>query len=509
MDIKLVIFDLDGTLLYTIKDINIALNYALKGNNLEEVSVEECLYMVGSGVDHLIKKAIKDNSSFFDKVKADYINYYKEHNMIHTNPYQGIMHLLKTLKQAGIKLAVLSNKPQADSEAVINHYFNGLFDYVAGSKDGVKLKPDKEATNQVLDYFKIDKDNVLYLGDSDIDLLTAKNASLLMGACLWGYRKKCELNGADLFFNSAKEVENYIVNNNHLLVNGAIIYNKPKGITSQDALIDIKHELTRNGLVIEKIGHAGTLDPLATGVLIVLLNEATKLSNYILAEDKEYITTCKLGIKTDTYDIDGKVVDKKAVNVTNKLLDETLESFLGEQLQVPPMYSAIKVDGKKSYDLARNNKEIEIDARKINILSIERLSDINEEFEFKFKTKVSKGTYIRSLCNDLGIRLNSYGIVKELFRTKSGKFSVEEAFSIDDIKNNNYKIIEMIDLIDLEKIEVDNYIYNKVIDGKMLKKDELNYPNDNEVALIHNNKLLAIYYYDENMDRYKARRVWN
>ena len=508
MDIKLVIFDLDGTLLYTIKDINIALNYALNNSDLGEVGIEDTLYMVGMGVDELINKAIKGQDSYFDKVKEDYINYYKDHNMIHTNPYQGIMHLLKTLKQAGIKLAVLSNKPQNDTNKVINHYFGDLFDLVVGSKTGIKLKPDIEATAQVLDYFKIYKENILYLGDSNIDIMTAKNANLLMGACLWGYRKKSELDGADLYFNSAKEVENYIINNNHLLINGAIIYDKPKGVTSQDALLDVKHELASLGMIVEKIGHAGTLDPLATGVLVVLINGATKLSNYILAEDKEYIVKCRLGIKTDTYDIDGTILDTKEVSVDEKALDEALNSFKGCQKQIPPMYSAIKVDGKKLYDLARCGKQIEIDARDINIKEIERLSNLNDN-EFSLRTLVSKGTYIRSICNDLGLKLNTYGIVKDLRRTKSGKFSVDEAYNLDDIKNNNFKIINMVDLIDLEKININEAIYKKVIDGKMLKKDELNYPKDNDIALIYLDKLVAIYVYDENMDRYKAKRVWN
>ena len=508
MYIKLVIFDLDGTLLYTIKDITIALNYALKKNGLDEVSIDEAKYMVGSGVDVLIQKAVKERIELFDNVKEDYSSFYKEHNMIQTNPYQGIMHLLKMLKLVGIKIAVLSNKPQNDTENVINHYFGDLFDLVVGSKPGFKLKPELEATAQVIDYFKIDKENILYLGDSNIDVMTAKNANLLMGACLWGYRKKAELDGADLYFNSAKEVENYIIKNNNLLINGAIIYDKPKGISSQDAILDVKHELASMGMIVEKIGHAGTLDPLATGVLVVLLNDATKLSNYILAEDKEYIVNCKLGVKTDTYDIDGTILDTKDVNISNEELDEALNSFKGCQKQIPPMYSAIKVDGKKLYDLARCGKEIEVDARNIDIKEIERLTDLNNN-EFKFRTKVSKGTYIRSLCNDLGIKLNTYGIVSDLRRTKSGRFSVDDSCSLDDIKNNKFKIINMLDLIDLEKININEAIYKKVIDGKMLKKDELNHPKNNDIALIYLDKLIAIYVYDENMDRYKAKRVWN
>ena len=509
MYIKLVIFDLDGTLLYTIKDITIALNYALKKNGLDEVSIDEAKYMVGSGVDVLIQKAVKEEKILFDNVKEDYSLFYKDHNMIQTNPYQGIMHLLKMLKQTGIKIAVLSNKPDNDTKNVVKYYFGNLFDYVLGSKENLRLKPESDGINVILDHFKIAKENTIYLGDSNIDVLTAQNANLFMGACLWGYRKRSELDGASIFFNSAKEVENYIIKNNNLLANGAIIYDKPKGISSQEALIEVKHALTNNGMVVEKIGHAGTLDPLATGVLVVLLNDGTKLSNYILAEDKEYIVNCKLGIKTDTYDIDGSILDTKKVSVDEKILDATLKSFLGKQKQVPPMYSAIKVDGKKLYDLARSGKTVDFEARDIEVFNIERVTNIDQNNEFSFKTKVSKGTYIRSLCYDLGLKLNTYGIVSELRRTKSGRFSVDNAYKLDDIKNNNFNIIKMVDLIDLEKININETIYKKVIDGKMLKKDELNHPKNSDVALIYLDKLIAIYVYDENMDRYKAKRVWN
>ena len=177
MYIKLVIFDLDGTLLYTIKDITFALNYALKKNGLDEVSIDEAKYMVGSGVDVLIQKAVKEEKKLFDNVKEDYSLFYKDHNMIQTNPYQGIMHLLKMLKQTGIKIAVLSNKPDNDTKNVVKYYFGDLFDYVLGSKENLRLKPESDGINVILDHFKIAKENTIYLGDSNIDVLTAKNAN--------------------------------------------------------------------------------------------------------------------------------------------------------------------------------------------------------------------------------------------------------------------------------------------------------------------------------------------
>ena len=508
-NIKLVIFDLDGTLLYTIKDIHIALNYALNNNGLDSVSLDEAKYMVGRGVNHLIDEAIKGKSEYFNQVKSDYICFYKTHNMVNTNPYQGIMHLLKLVKQAGIKLACLSNKPDGDTKAVINHYFNGLFDYVVGSKDNVPLKPNIIAANTILEYFKIDKSNVLYLGDSEIDVLTANNASLAMGACLWGYRTKQELNGADYFFNSSKEVENFILKNNDLIKSGAIIYDKPVGISSQDAILDIKHQLINNGWIIEKIGHAGTLDPFASGVLVVLINEATKLSNYLTCHDKVYEGCCKLGIKTDTYDIDGKVLKEARCSVSEEDIDRVLHTFLGKQKQVPPMYSAIKVDGKKLYDLARKGVSLDLEARDIEVYSLKRLSGLNEDNSFIFEASVSKGTYIRSLCNEIGEKLNTYGACMNLRRIKSGSFDINQAVSIDDIKKGKFKLISLEEAIDFKKIIISEDTYKKMLDGKAITRQELGDPSENIVSLIYLNKLVAIYYFDDTINRYRAKRVWN
>ena len=506
--IKLVIFDLDGTLLYTIKDITVALNYALGKHNLEEVSIDDALYMVGNGTKGLISKAIKGNDALYEAVRSDYKDYYLKHNNVYTNPYQGIMHLLKMLKAAKVKLAVLSNKTHQNTVDIINYYFPNYFDYVLGSKDNIRLKPEVDGVNEVINYFNIDKDNILYLGDSEVDVTTARNANLLMGACLWGYRTKDELAGANLFFNSPKEIENYVLKNNDLLVNGAIILDKPEGITSQDALIKVKHLLQDKGILVERIGHAGTLDPLASGVLVVLLNEATKLSNYILSEDKEYMCVCKLGIETDTYDLDGKVIKRSKRHVSLSQIDEVLASFKGKQKQVPPAYSAIKLNGKKAYDLARTGKPVELDARDIEVYNIYRTSGISNQQEFEFVVEASKGTYIRSICHDLGLKLSTFGTVKSLRRIKSGSFNIIKAYTLDDIESGNFQIIDMVSLINLKKININKDIYDKVMNGKKLARFELDNTDEAEVALVYLDKLVAIYYYDENMDRYKARRVW-
>ena len=505
--IKLVIFDLDGTLLYTIKDITVALNYALKKSNLQEVTIEEAKYMVGSGVDNLIKKAISDNLANLNQVKSDYQDYYINHNHIYTNCYQGIMHLVKVLKQANIKLAVLSNKPDEDTKQIIKFYFNDLFDLVVGARSEVKLKPDSEQVEYILDYFKVAKEETLYLGDSEIDVATAKNAIVNIGACLWGYRKKEELQGANIYFNSPKEIENYCLRQNNLLVNGAIILDKASGISSQDAILEVKHKLARQGMIIEKIGHAGTLDPLASGVLVVLINEATKLSNYLLNHDKEYTCTCKLGIDTDTYDIEGSIVNTSNKIITSEELDLAIASFKGKQAQVPPNYSAIKIDGKKAYDLARSGKDVNLTSRDITIYDIHRTTDLVNN-EFSFDCCVSKGTYIRSICHDLGIKLGSFGTVKALTRVSSGPFSLDSAYTTKDIENGNYEIIKMEELLDLKKVFINYDLYKKISDGKALTKLELGYEMALDVALIYEDKLVAIYYYDENTNRYKARRVW-
>ena len=216
-------------------------------------------------------------------------------------------------------------------------------------------------------------------------------------------------------------------------MDGVILINKEKGCTSHDVVSKVKH------LLNEKVGHTGTLDPNATGLLPILVGQGTKLSYYLINHDKKYEVTLKLGIKTDTADAEGKTIVEQ--NVDKAMLDKAeiekvLSSFVGKQKQVPPMYSAIKVNGKKLYEYARKNINVEIQPREIEIYTIE-LNEINEEkHEIKFVVECSKGTYIRSLCEDIAEKLGTVGYMKELNRTKVGMFDMKDSIKIEELEEN-------------------------------------------------------------------------
>lgn len=256
-------------------------------------------------------------------------------------------------------------------------------------------------------------------------------------------------------------------------LNGIIIINKPKNHTSHDVVAKVKKILN-----VKKVGHTGTLDPNATGVLPLLVNQGTKLSKYLIEHDKEYEVTLKLGIKTDSLDGEGNIIDKQNVE-WDKLQDveDVLNSFIGKQEQIPPMYSAIKVNGKKLYEYARRGESIEIKPRNIEIYEI-YLQKVEKEInEIKFKVSCSKGTYIRTLCEDIAKKLGTIGYMKELNRTKVGIFNIENSLSIEDIEsfqeNIEEKIITMQQLfgkypiINLQKSELEKFLNGVKINIKL------------------------------------------
>ena len=223
-------------------------------------------------------------------------------------------------------------------------------------------------------------------------------------------------------------------------LNGIIVINKPKDYTSHDVVAKVKRILN-----IKKVGHTGTLDPNATGVLPLLLNQGTKLSKYLIEHDKDYEVTLKLGIKTDTLDGEGNIIEKQEV-IWNNLndIEKVLNSFIGKQEQIPPIYSAIKVNGKKLYEYARNGQTVEIKPRKIEIYKIELQKVDKKQNEINFKVSCSKGTYIRSLCENIAVKLGTIGYMKELNRTKVGRFNIENSITIEELENNKEDIEEKI-----------------------------------------------------------------
>ena len=215
-------------------------------------------------------------------------------------------------------------------------------------------------------------------------------------------------------------------------MDGIIVINKEKDYTSHDVVAKLKKKLN-----ISKVGHTGTLDPNATGVLPILIGKGTKFSKYLINHDKTYKAQIELGKKTDTADVEGNVIEEKPVDTEyiKQNLVQVLESFVGKQEQVPPMYSAIKKNGKKLYEYARKGEKIEVEPRKIEIYKIELVKYNKKNIDFI--VSCSKGTYIRSLCEDIAEKLNTVGYMKNLERLQVGEFNIEKSVLIDDVNIEN------------------------------------------------------------------------
>lgn len=281
-------------------------------------------------------------------------------------------------------------------------------------------------------------------------------------------------------------------------MHGIIVVDKEYGVTSRDVVNEIEHIFKT-----KKVGHTGTLDPIATGVLVVTVGKYTKLNELLTSTYKEYIATMKLGITTDTFDTEGKVLTENKVNLSKEEIINAVNSFKGEYEQVVPIYSSVKVNGKKLYEYARDNIEIELPKRKVDIKEIEVLS-IDDE-KVIFKTLVSKGTYIRSLINDIGLKLQCGAIMTDLRRTKQGIFKIENAYKLEDIKNGNFKFENVIKSLNLPTFEVDDYLLGKIKNGSILE----NRYDKNVIMFTKDNEPIAIYKkYDKDEKRLKPWKMF-
>lgn len=275
--------------------------------------------------------------------------------------------------------------------------------------------------------------------------------------------------------------------------NGILMVNKPSGITSRDVV-----NIVGKTLNTKKVGHTGTLDPMATGVLVLCLGNALKVCELITANDKEYIAKVILGIETETLDTTSPIINTKKTNITKEEIEKVLNSFKGSYLQEVPKYSAVKINGKKLYEYAREGKEIELSKKMVTIYDIQLISDItyyNDTTSFYIKTTVSKGTYIRSLIRDIGYKLNTYGCMDSLERTRQGIFNIDNSYTLEEIKNNNYKLLSIEkSLPNIPLVEVDNKTLFKIRNGVKLKKFFTG-----DMAIIKDkNKVVAIYKNDLN-----------
>lgn len=262
---------------------------------------------------------------------------------------------------------------------------------------------------------------------------------------------------------------------------GAIIVNKAPDMTSRDVINILNKKFNT-----KSIGHTGTLDPIAEGVLVCLIGKYTKLTDILINHDKEYIASFKLGILTDTLDITGKILKEEKINLTKEEIQKTILSFKGTYNQEVPIYSAVKINGKKLYEYARNNEEITLPKREVNIYDIELLNIDNDIITIK--TKVSKGTYIRSLIRDIGLKLNTNATMTKLIRTKLDKFTIEESYTLEDIQNDNYKLLSLEDLINLDIININEEMLFKIKNGQII-----DYQTNKYILYKYNNQDIALY----------------
>lgn len=284
-------------------------------------------------------------------------------------------------------------------------------------------------------------------------------------------------------------------------MNKVIIVNKEKGYTSRDVVNKLNKILKT-----KKIGHTGTLDPIATGVLVVCVNEATKLCELLTSSFKEYEATIKLGIKTDTGDITGKVLEKSSYpKYTLNKIKQVLKSFLGKSIQEVPIYSAVKIKGKKLYEYARNNEEVVLPKREIEIKEIELLKYDNDII--KFRVLVSKGTYIRSLIEDICCKLGTIGTMNDLVRLKQGEFKIEDSFTLKQIENNEYKSLSLKEVLSnfpQKKLTLEEY--KQIKNGVLIKNED----NEPYTVFTYNEKVVAIYQiYAKDKSKKKPYKIFN
>jgi len=265
-------------------------------------------------------------------------------------------------------------------------------------------------------------------------------------------------------------------------MNGVILINKSKNKTSRDMVNELNHIFD-----MKKIGHTGTLDPLATGVLVMCLGKYTKLVEELSSLEKEYIAKIKVGLKTDTLDITGNILEERDCEFFKEDVQNVINALKGKLIQTIPIYSAKKINGKKLYEYARSGKKVELPKNEIEIFNIELL-EVSKD-SITFKALVSKGTYIRSLIEQICDKLNIIGTMSELTRTKQGKFSLEDAFSIEDIKNGKYKLLTAKDLLPYQVYKLNEEEYARVKNGNKMFFDM----NDKKIILEYDNKEIAIY----------------
>lgn len=276
--------------------------------------------------------------------------------------------------------------------------------------------------------------------------------------------------------------------------NCIILVNKERGVSSNKVVNTVKFLLQA-----KKAGHLGTLDVLGEGLLPVTIGKATKLFDYFLNKDKVYKTVFKFGETTDTLDLEGEIHKMDDKHITMDMVSSVLAEFIGKQEQMPPAFSAKKIKGKKAYELAREGKEVVLKRKEIEIYDIQCLREL-EENKFEFLVHCSSGTYIRSLCRDLAQRLSTYGVMYAIQRTKCGIFDISNSYTIDDIKNNNFKCVMMDDVFDYQKIFLTKNQFEDLSNGK-----KVSYEKDGEYRAFYEDLFLGVVVVKDSNMKFKIR----
>lgn len=284
-------------------------------------------------------------------------------------------------------------------------------------------------------------------------------------------------------------------------MDGILVVYKEQGITSRDVVNQVGKILH-----IKKIGHTGTLDPMASGVLVLCVGKATKLVELLTSVEKEYVAEVTLGMRTDTLDVTGTVLEQKEFNVTELQIKEVLSSMIGTYEQEVPLYSAIHVNGKKLYEYARKGEEVRLPKKKVTISKLD-LIEIKEEGRFSICTTVSKGTYIRSLVRDIAFKLGTIGVMSQLNRTKQGDFTLSDTYTLEQIKSGNFVLLSILEVLKKYKtIVVDEELEQKIKYGQLLRNNF----QDSVILFVNQNQVpLALYQvYEKNKEYLKPWKMF-
>lgn len=278
---------------------------------------------------------------------------------------------------------------------------------------------------------------------------------------------------------------------------GLVLVNKPEGVSSNKVVNIVKHALGA-----KKCGHLGTLDLEGAGLLIVTVNSATKLFDFFLNKSKTYETVFVFGFETDTLDLAGKIVKEKPCKLSKEEVGKAAKEMVGDYDQMPPQYSAKKVNGKIAYKEARSGRQVELRPKRVSIFSFKLLKQLDDN-KFKFEICCSSGTYIRSICRDLAEKLSTYGSMQCILRTRCGSFSLEDAYSLEDVKNGNFEVLSCESLFDFPKIDLEKVGATKLLNGQFLKLNREN----GEYKLFDGKIFLGIGEIKENVLRLKLRLI--